>query len=195
MKNNKKEFDSDKIKITLLKIKELSEKGYDDERQVAINKLELLLKKYNLSIDDLMEEKKKFEIKYSSKPDAKTILAQVIWSVIPKAKIYEDTKRLRLYTILKSDEYIEIIEKNKYFFDLYQKERKKFLISFCLKNKLFNNNESSPNSESKYSKEEIRQIFIMSGFISKGEYISTKKILPEKSPDNSGQKKTNRKYK
>lgn len=161
--------DVDKIRELCLKIKELHERGEENERDVAGEMLEKILAKYGLTFDDVSELKSlRREFKVDDLEDSVSILSQCIWDVNPVADIKMQKVKKLVLVSLTSAQFIEVTEKFKYFWALYLKQKDQFLTAFIVKNKLGLDNDS--NSEAQITKDEATEIAQMSDAIKKGEY-------------------------
>ena len=126
-----------KLRKLILKVKELSERGIDGERESAQKKLNQLLDKYGFEFKDIElkdEFKRTFRIK--NREDYKQILAHVIWKVSPKIKVQENTRKLEVYCQLTNEEYIEACEMIEYYWKLWCRDKNEFLIAYIVKNGL-----------------------------------------------------------
>ncbi len=167
--------DLDKIKKTLLKVKELAERGENGERVSAQVKLETLLSKYNLDISELQSENPvERSISHHRDADARTILVQVIMS-ITNENVFITKGKYVAHAKLTSEQYIEVVEKYKYFWRLYLKQKKIFMRAFVTKNKLFAINPE--NIASNISNEDRNDVARMMMSIEKGEFSTKEQKL------------------
>ncbi len=170
--------DLERIKLLIAKVLELAKKGIDGEKKAAQEKLEKLLKKYNLTLADIDSEdnklKRTFRIK--NRDDYKTILTQVICDVAPNVKIQENTKKLEIYSKLNAEQYIEVKEKFDYFWNLWCKEKEEFTIAFIIKNSLGIGGKSKSNIDN----EMVNGVKGKMSSVTKGDYVSkNKKLIKE----------------
>lgn len=160
--------DLDKIKQTLIKVKELAERGEDGEKQVAQNKLKTLLDKYGIDISEIEFEKPiERNIKHHKDSDSRTILVQVIASV-RKTGIFITKNKHLAHAELTYDEYIEVLEKYKYFWGLYKKQKHIFQQAFITRNGLYSKRESV--CENPVEHEDSDEIVKMMMSLKKGEF-------------------------
>lgn len=179
--------DLDKIKQTILKVKELAERGADGERQVAQNKLKSLLHKYGINISELQSDSTQERIiKHHKHPDSRKILVQVICSV-KKTTMWKLKKGYGIVADLSYDDYIEVIEKYKYFWKLYTKQKEIFFQAFITNNKLYSAQQESSDSVPDKNPEELREIVRMMMSMSKGDYSSQSKESIKKIESNERQ--------
>ncbi len=168
--------DLDKIRELALKIKELATRGEENERDVAHNKLEALLKKYGLSFQEIIETesfKRIFQVENTT--DCVDILSQCIWDVNPDAPVSQIVTKKQVLVSLTSSQFIEVTEKFKYFWTLYVKQRDKyikqakdnFLVGFIVKNKLGIENDSN---KEEMSQDQIDKVVDVAGDIEKGDF-------------------------
>jgi hypothetical protein len=128
----------------LKKIKELVERGVDGEAKAAREKLHILLNKYNLSIEDLEDNKvSSYKFKYVTSAEL-DIIIQCISKVTDNPKqvysYYKDKKK-EVFVKLTEWQYIEATVLVKFHVALFRKELKshlKALVSaYCSKHHLF----------------------------------------------------------
>lgn len=81
---------NDKIKEKIIKVYELVKRGIAGEQQSAEKMLKKLLEKYNISVDNLIDEKK-YYFKYASKLDE--------WLLMQLIKYFFKEKNYKLYRI------------------------------------------------------------------------------------------------
>jgi len=126
------------------KLKALADKGIGGEKINAKKMLESLLKKHNLSIEDI-EGEKEDNYFFKLKNDENRLWNQIVYSVRNDIKCYgkfpqKDIKRLGLtgnYCIQSTlSEYIEIEAKFNIYMKLYREELNIFYHAFCTANDL-----------------------------------------------------------
>jgi len=165
--------DLDKIKKTLLKVKELAERGEDGERVSAQNKLTSILKKYNINVSDIeSEECIERDIKHNRDPDSRTILVQVILSV-SDSSVFVTKGQSCAHAKLTSTQYIEVVEKYKYYWELYKKQKAIFIRAFITRNGLFSINPDNTTT-AKISEQEKNEVTRMMMSLTKGDFDSGK---------------------
>lgn len=128
------------------KIKALADKGVDGEKENAEKLLQYLMKKHNISIEDLEDEKKEmfyFKIESYSHDLEFKILNQLCG--IFEVKLYGKftLKLMREYRLpgnygieCSKAVYLEIKAKHEFFCNRMKKRLDEFFYAFCIKNKL-----------------------------------------------------------
>ncbi len=155
--------DSECIRDYLLKINALVVGGDEYERDNAKRKLDLLLKKYQLTYAELIKgnvAQKVFKIENNE--DCLRILSQCIWMVDANAKI--NYKGKKAFVMLTTEQYVEVKEKFDYFWKHYKQQKEIFLVAFVVKNKL----EAKSDKQIDIPSKEIKNILVMMNGISKG---------------------------
>lgn len=116
------------------KLYELAQKGIGGEKDAAQKKFEEHLKKYKIHISEIDSSKNMRSFKVKSDDD-RFILGNVILSVNPYAEL------IKLTTIIKvsldEEDFIEVVNRFKYFARLYKTERQMLEMSFMHKHKDF----------------------------------------------------------
>lgn len=152
------------IKEKLLKIKRLADRGFAGEATAAQLALEKMLLKYNLTIDDIFEERKQNRA-FTVPQKSDFIFVQVVASVIGnryKEMHYYASKRTEQYLNVTDAEYFDI--KSKFEFHSTQlnkeleKNKKDVRTAYCYKHDLFNHEYVSDGSEKGMSLEEYMRI-------------------------------------
>jgi hypothetical protein len=146
-----------------MKVNALAVGGDEHEKDVAKKKLDLLLKKYNLTYSELIKgnvNQKVFKIENNE--DCLRILSQCIWMVDSMAKI--NYKGKKAFVMLTNEQYIEVKEKFDYFWKHYKEQKEVFLVAFVVKNKL----EAKSDKQTDIPSKEIKNILMMMGGIAKG---------------------------
>jgi len=123
------------------KLLELSKRGIGGEKENATNMLEKIMRDNNITWEDLEQEiKKERAIKYFSN-DEKKFLQQVISSVVGRTNMYEQysngKKNYKVDVYLTDIEFIEVIQKHKFFWKEYQEQLELFYSAFIQKQKLY----------------------------------------------------------
>lgn len=115
----------------LKKIKELVDRGYEGEKQAAIEMFDRLVEKYNIDPEDIFTDTiKEYEFRYYSSPE-KSILLQCYGKVIDKSEInYRSLKDYIAIFKLTHLQYIHLKELYKFHKYNYSKEYKEFVASF-----------------------------------------------------------------
>jgi esterase/lipase len=184
-----KNYDSiiDQIK----KVKLLSEKGIDNEKENAKLLLEKLLKKYNVSLEELLiEDRKEYKFKYKTEFDKK-ILFQCLAKFAPNVKEYRKYIKINnkvkkvakniIVVNLTKMEFLDVEASAKFYNKLFNKELELFLYAFLSKHNIFRENNEKEDidtkNESKFSKEEISSIISMMSGMRDDEFIATNKQI------------------
>lgn len=129
--------DLDKIKSLITKVSELAKRGVDGEKESAKKKLEKLLNKYGININDINnDDKQKRIFRIKNREDYLAVLGHVIWDIVPNLDISENTRRLEVYCNLTNEQYIEVAEKFDCYWKLWCKEKEQFMLAFIIKNNL-----------------------------------------------------------
>lgn len=159
-------MEQENIKEKLLKIKRLAEQGEYHEALAAKARLNALLAKHGMSIDDLDDNRtRQYEIKYKDKHGMVMLLA-IMTQTIGYSRAAESTYSKHLKTVYvdaTSYEYAEIMSMYSFHTANYAKERKKMLkrleTAYCVKHSLWterDGGESAPRRE--LTDAEIREI-------------------------------------
>jgi hypothetical protein len=142
------------------KIKALAEQGIGGEKENAAEQLKRLLKKYNLTMEDIEGEKTHERWFAYKSVDQRKFISQVIASVIGGKRPRYSIKSLKeIGTDLTDAEFIEISEKIPFYWNHYQSELKTFYSAFIQVNKLYAKpDESDTDKEEKeLSDEELEE--------------------------------------
>ena len=111
----------------LLKLKELSKKGINGEKENAAKLLEKLMKKYNISEEELNNEEIK-DVYINLKNEIEIRLAsQILYAFFDNRKLYKLNK-FKYYTELTSAQEIEF----KYMFSIYLEDFKRQELVFYI---------------------------------------------------------------
>lgn len=164
--------DLDKVKQLALKIKGMADRGTEHERIVAEKKLTSLLKKYNLTLKDINDNKTKIRIFTFANDDEKMIVAHVIWSVIPNADIQRKAKEKKASCEINAEQYIEVKEKLKFYLSHFNTEKYNFTIAYILKNNLQVKGSVNPSSNTNLNCDSVASLI---GGISSVDYVPKKK--------------------
>lgn len=171
--------DLEKVKKLAIKLKELADRGIDGERIAAEKKLNTLLKKYELKVVDIYKnEVKRKNISFKNE-DERMIVAHVIWSVVPDAKIYRRGNQKKAICDLTPEQYIEIKEKSRFYLKHFNEEKSNFVVAYILKNNLtVKGSDDKGDGDNKddvmFNAKSVSSI--MSG-IDKASYINKNKML------------------
>jgi hypothetical protein len=133
---------NDKIMALLRKIKALAEAGVEGERETAQERLDFLMKKYDISLDAL-EGETKTKFKFRLRKDQFNFFNQICFNVCNDdygmwfAKRYP-TGESDVYQIECTDaQYIEIQAKFEFYWKRYQADLEIFYRAFIQRNKLY----------------------------------------------------------
>lgn len=131
---DKKQSKREKHIVMARKLYELAQKGIGGEKDAAQIKFEEHLKKYKIHISEIDSSKNMRSFRVKSDDD-RFILGNVILSVNPYAEL------IKLTTIIKvsldEEDFIEVVNRFKYFARLYKTERDMLQMSFMHKHKDF----------------------------------------------------------
>jgi len=170
--------DLDRIKLLVTKVNELVKRGVDGEKQAAQKKLEKLLKKYGIDINDINnDDKHKRIFRIKNREDYLSILVQVIWDIVPRLDVVQNTKRLEIYCNLTNEQYIEVKEKFESYWNLWFKEKEQFMLAFIIKNNLGVGKGNSSKDAKPMSKEMTDGIRDKMDGVASGNYVSKNKKL------------------
>lgn len=168
--------DLDKVKQLALKLKEMAERGTEHERVVAEKKLTSLLKKYNLTLKDINENKTKIRFFTFANDDERMVVAHVIWSVVPNIDIKRKANQKKAYCEINAEQYIEVKEKLKFYISHFKSEKYNFTIAYILKNNLqVKGSDKSDDSNNPNSDLDLKSVSNLIGGINEGKYESKKK--------------------
>jgi len=118
----------------LQQIKRLTTSSNVGERENASKMLEKLCKKYNISLDDLDDEKEeRYSFKYKGKYE-KRIVLQCIFMVKNCNTISGYSERGKYNTKCTKAQYIEILAVSEFYKRVWQKEINEFLTAFIWRN-------------------------------------------------------------
>lgn len=158
----------------LRKIKELSEKGVGGEKINATELLGKMLKKYNLSLDDLEGEDQKEIILTFHNEDEEKLLSQVIFKVFGSEEAmagkifkYRYGRGSRSQKIVRctQGEATQIILLYNFYKAIWEREKEKFLRAFIHKNEIFGT--TSKESDQELSLEEQLELIRMMSILKK----------------------------
>jgi hypothetical protein len=134
------------------KLKALAERGIDGEKSNAKDKLDALLKKYDLAEYQITDGLRTFE--RTTLNEGSVILERIIKSVNPEAQIMVKKIKTKLIieVILTDIEYKEVRQKYRFFWRAYNRERKLLLSAFINKHwDYFTSNQNGYGSINKNS--------------------------------------------
>lgn len=154
----------DKIKQLIKKVHELAINGVDGEMEAAKSKLNALLAKYDLKIEDVIgsnEPITEYEFRYDKKH--KRLFFQIVSSVIPDwdGVHYKINQRSNTYNFViiyaTKLQYVEIMDKYDFYTKDFEEQMKIFYGAYVQKNQLYAN-KSSSNDDRELSEDEINQL-------------------------------------
>jgi hypothetical protein len=163
----------EKIKDKLIKLKELAERGYQGEAIAAKEALDRLLKKYNLTMESLgAEEKKWYWIKTGRKEYKRKLLFQCYYNVFDLReatyKRYKDEIGFKITTY----EYAELINAYEWHKANFEKELKRtekdLFSAYCYKHDIYpqtdnDDDDDGEDNDSSLDLESINRILTLAG--------------------------------
>ena len=162
----------------ILKLKALSERGVGGEKENATKLLEKMMKKYNISEEELVDEEKRgVIIDLNSKIEVK-LCNQILWAYFDTYVYKIKNKRKKYYTELTSSQEIEFRYILSVYLENYHKEEEIFLYAYVQKNDIFPKNlkESDENEEiTDEERKKRRKALLMQNGI---EIANIRKALP-----------------
>lgn len=163
----------------LKKLKELAERGEPNERDVARTKLNEMLEKHGISESEIDKpDVVRRAFRYKKCEDNKSILCQVIWSVVASASIFSHKTKKEVYVETDYAQYIEIVEKYKHFACIFEKQKASFITAFILKNELYSKGTGEEkDNEKEMSKEELSQVLGMMSSLKKEHFVNTNRQI------------------
>ncbi len=174
--NNQHHPDLDKIKNLLEKVQALAERGIEGEREAAKGKLKILLEKYNITLREITKNKKtKRTFSLKNTTDCASIFFHVVMDVEPKANLRILASSRQMFVWLTPQQFIEVTEKYRYFWKLYEKQKELFLHAFLIKNNIG----LAPNSNCRDSMSEVDadELMRLSSAISKGNFMPDSRLI------------------
>ncbi len=158
---------NDKIIDLAKKLKALSDKGIDGEKDTALTMLKRLMGKYNLTMDMIEENLAKeyeFYIEYANYKFWRQVVASVIGSSDVSYRPSELKKKKRHYFVLCTPaEAIEIQAKFDFYFKAWQTDLDIYYQAFVQKNHLYTKPDKQREKEEKeLTDEEFKKLWKMS---------------------------------
>ena len=133
---------SDKINL-LQKIKILSERGIDGEKESAEKILAHLMQKYGITEEDLATEKREMQwFRYHNELQRRLLL-QIIYMIMGTDDMYKTGRHKLVGTKCTPFEQLEIEANYEFYKNAMEQELDFFYIAFCRKNCLFPSKEKS----------------------------------------------------
>lgn len=142
------------------KLYALAQQGIGGEKENAEEMLERIMKKYNLTLEDLeIETKKVFIYSYKNK-EQKKFLMQVIFSVLGKfsyRELYTSGNHMKYEISLHITDlqHVEISEKYYFFWKAYQEELELFYSAFIQRQKLYRKPEPKKETDEEEDEPEM----------------------------------------
>jgi hypothetical protein len=142
---------SDNLLNLIRKLKELADRGEGGEKENAGVKLQQLLDKHGISIEDIEKDVVKERI-FNITPNQQTFFRQVVASCFGEKAIYQyqkEPKKKVLVRILKltDAEFIEFSSKFDFYWNKYESDLKTFYSAFIQKNHLYRKNSGTNKEE------------------------------------------------
>jgi len=187
-----------KLKKLVRKLKALVEKGVGGEAETAKKKLDELLEKHGLKLDDIHEHIRIWEL--TTLNESSVILEKVIKSICPDAviNVKQHKTRLTIEVAMSDVDYQEVKYKYRFIWGKYNSVRQEVLTACLIKNShLFvperKNNKPTPSSDGEkpppmppinlkagevpMSTEEQRRVGKLMSAIEVWEYIKTSRMI------------------
>ncbi len=181
--NSQHNPDLDKIKELLKKVGALAERGIEGEKEAAKGKLKILLDKYHLTLSELTKNRKtKREFNLKNTGDCATILLHCILDTDPKAKVWITPSLRKTTTWLNPEQFINVTEKFKYYWKLYEIQKKSFLHAFLIKNNL--GLAPTDDCSKTMSEKEFHDLLRMEAALEKGNFMPTNRMIEISIPEN-----------
>jgi len=140
------------IKEKILKVYELVKRGVDGEQSAAQKRLDTLLEKYNITLEDILsEEKKEYRFKKGHHHD-KSILFQCLAKFTTQDTYTKYHRKGYIDVELTKVEYLDLSEALEFYKKLYRKEIKTFLSAFIYKHNIFGPVDENAKEEKKRKK-------------------------------------------
>lgn len=152
------------IQQKLLKLLELKKRGIDGEQIVAEQMLEKLLSKYNISIEEIEEEKKEQRIFECENRFEQKVLCQIAAAHFPENREQDfrvNKQSPTFYALLTELEYIEFRELSEFYTAQYNRELEQFTFAFFVKHQLFPKEEGRGNKP-EFDQGQVHKIFNIS---------------------------------
>lgn len=140
----------------LLKLKALSERGIGGEKENATILLEKMMKKYNISEEELqVEETRPVIIDLRNKIEVR-LCSQILWAYFDTKLFKFNKKRIKYYTELTSSQEIEFRYILSVYLNNFYDEEESFLIAYVQKNNIFPSTSKAKESE-EMTDEEVKK--------------------------------------
>jgi hypothetical protein len=154
---------SENLLNLIRKLKELADRGEGGEKENAGNKLQQLLDKHGISLEDINEDVLK-DREFTLKPHQLKFFIQVVCSCFGREctiyKYQKDRKRNELVRILKltDAQFLELSAKFDFFWDKYEKDLDIFYSAFIQKNDLYVKGSSLKDDLTQEQLDEINKV-------------------------------------
>ena len=162
------------------KIKALADQGFYGEKQAAASILENYVKKHNISMDDLDDEKIERIFFNMGTDDKVELLHQIMKNIstdlclygpLPKKDIKKYDFEGNFFTECTHIQSIEIQAKYNYYLNLYKKESEIFYRAFIHKNNLYSGKSEKSLSQLNHDElKELLKVISLAKDIEKGEF-------------------------
>jgi len=131
------------VKELIRKIHALSIRGVGGESDAALRKLDLLLAKYHVTLDDILEDTvKTYQFAFKNEWD-ENLMMQLYYAVTKdrERKVWSYSKRgkkvsRKIGLDLTAEQYVDYQEQLAYYRDIWKKELKRLFSAFCHKHDL-----------------------------------------------------------
>lgn len=161
------------MKEKLKKIYALAMQGKDGEKEAAKKLLDKLLKKHNISIEELEYSEKEdyFVIEYHDKFELR-LLVQVVYKITGGNNVFDyrlssgRLSKVKVWVLCKKSQLIEIEFLFDFYKKLFKKEQKYLLSAFIQKHEIFPNEPAADSEPHRYTDEELHKIFSMANGLS-----------------------------
>ncbi len=174
--NNQHNPDLVKIKELLKKVGALAEHGIEGEKETAKRKLKILLEKYHITLNEITKNRKtKRTFSLKNTTDCASLFFHVVMDVEPKANLMIRSASRQMYVWLTPQQFIEVTEKYRYYWKLYEEQKKLFLHAFLIKNKIG----LSPvgNCSDKMNEKEADELMKLVNALNKGNFVSENRMI------------------
>lgn len=131
------------VKELIRKIHALSVSGVGGEAEAALQKLNLMLSKYSVTLDEVLEDVvKTYEFSFKNEWDKK-LMVQIYYAVTKDSsrEVWSYTRRSKKISRkigfdLTAEQYVDFQEQLAYYRDTWAKEQKRLFSAFCHKHQL-----------------------------------------------------------
>lgn len=152
------------------KLKALADRGIDGEKDNAVDALNRLLKKHNISLQELEEEKiitKVFKVGRH-----KQLFVQCSASISDSIKLFGHRhSKVKMIVDLTTSQFIELEAKFEFYKKDYEKKERQFFDAYIQSNRLFGEGKLDASKLTEEEIAEIRETLRLSQAIKKAEYF------------------------